>query len=54
MMAATRGTRIDAFGVIDFMPRDAMTWHKRRQIRSGGIKHPNIQIQILKQSFGFT
>jgi hypothetical protein len=54
MMAATRGAKTEMFGVIDFMPRDSMTWQKRTKTKSRGIKNPKVQAQILKQSFGFT
>jgi hypothetical protein len=54
MMAASRGVKSEAFSVVDFMPRDSMTWQKRTKIRSRGIKNPKVQSQILKQAFGFT
>jgi hypothetical protein len=54
MLAASRGVKSEAFSVVDFMPRDSMTWQKRTKIRSRGIKNPKVQSQILKQAFGFT
>jgi hypothetical protein len=53
LMAATRGVKMEPMSVVDFVPRDAMTWHKRTKLASRGVKHPKIQTQIIQRAFGF-
>lgn len=54
MMAATHGAKMEPLSVIDFMPQDSMNWKKRTKLSRGGIRHPKVQEQIIKQAFGFT
>lgn len=53
MLAATRGIKTDAFGVVDFMPADSMRWVKRSKQKSRGITSSKAQTPILLRSFGF-
>jgi hypothetical protein len=53
MVAATHGVKTEQYGVIDFLPRDSMSWIKRTKRASKGIKHPQAQSSIIKQAFGF-
>jgi hypothetical protein len=53
MMAATHGIKAESFGVIDFMPRDAMRWVKRKKKYRSGITQPAAQRPIILQAFGF-
>lgn len=54
MMAATHGVKSEAFGVIDFMPQDSLSWRKRKATGSGKKTHPKVQVEILKRAFGFS
>jgi hypothetical protein len=54
MLAATRGVKMEPLSVVDFVPSDAMKWHKRTKIKSSGIKHPKAHAEILKKAFGFS
>jgi hypothetical protein len=53
LLAATRGVKTEPFGVLDFMPSDSLTWQKRKQRMARGIRSPQAQAAIIKQTFGF-
>jgi len=53
MLAATKGVKIDAFGVIDFMPADSMKWVKRSKRRQRAITRSQAQTPIIMKAFGF-
>lgn len=53
MLAATRGVEMKPMSVVDFIPGDAMTWHKRSKLAKRGVRHPVVQTQIMKRAFGF-
>lgn len=53
MLAATRGVKSEAIGVVDFMPRDSVPWMKRERRKKKGITTPEGQAAILKHAFGF-
>jgi len=53
MIAATKGIKTESFGVIDFMPSDAMKWIKRSRRKRRGITGAKAQTPIIQRSFGF-
>jgi len=53
MLAATKGIKTDAFGVIDFMPSDSMKWIKRTKRRRRAITRSQAQTPIIMKAFGF-
>jgi hypothetical protein len=55
MLAATRGAKIDAVGVLDLLPSDSMPWAKRkkRKHKKKGLTKPIEQVFAIKNAFGF-
>ncbi len=53
MLAATRGSKLEATPVIDFMPSDSLRWEKRKRKRKRGITSPTGQSAVIKHAFGF-
>jgi hypothetical protein len=53
MTAASKGVEMDQLRVVDFLPGDSVPWKKRTKLKSKGIRHPGIQTQIMKRTFGF-
>lgn len=53
MLAATKGSKLKPFGVVDFMPGDSVPWEKRQKIKRGGVTDGKLQQTFIKQAFGF-
>lgn len=53
LAAAMRGVEMQPFKVADFMPSDAMPWHKRTKIKKRGIRNPKVQGIMIQQALGF-
>lgn len=52
MLAATKGSKLKPFGVVDFMPSDSVPWMKRQKAKSGA-RDGKLQTLYIKQAFGF-